>query len=106
MRRTILTALDVLDHASQCVRAWALATANGSEVSGLAARVAELERTVAELAPVPVVQRRRSHSPCRVCGGGVMLVLDGAPANGDWINGLCAGCRTLMTAHTISEVIP
>lgn len=73
---------------------------------GLALRVSELERAVEALAPVPVVERRRSNSPCCVCGGGVLLVLDGAPANGDWINGLCAGCRTLASARADSEVIP
>lgn len=96
--------VDGLDRLDGCAHPPAPVTATVD--LGLALRVAELERAVEQLAPIPVVERRRSSVPCIVCGGVVVLVLEGAPASGAWLNGLCAGCRTLASARPDSEVLP
>ena len=97
--------VDGLDRLDGCAHPAAPAPATVD--LGLALRVSELERAVEALAPIPVVERRRSSSPCSVCGGVVVLVLEGAPRGpGEWFNGLCAGCRTLASAKPNSEVLP
>lgn len=97
--------VDGLDRLDGCAHPAAPAPATVD--LGLALRVSELERAVEALAPIPVVERRRSNSPCCVCGGGVVLVLEGAPRGpGEWLSGLCAGCRTLASARADSEVLP
>lgn len=76
-------------------------------VEELAECVTRLESAVEALAPIPVSERRRGVHPCSVCGGRVVLVLEGAPRGpGDWFNGLCAGCRTFASTTPDSEVLP
>lgn len=97
--------VDGLDRLDGCAQPPAPAPATVD--LGLALRVAELERAVEQLAPIPVAERRRAAGPCSVCGSYVVLVLEGAPrGDGDWFNGLCAGCRAFAAAPPSSEVLP
>jgi hypothetical protein len=97
--------VDGLDRLDGCAQPPAPAPATVD--LGLALRVAELERAVEALDPLAVVERRRAAHPCPVCGGRVVLVLEGAPQSpAGWITGLCAGCRTLHSAKPGSEVLP
>lgn len=78
-------------------------------VEALEARISQVEGRTANLPALDVVERRRAPAPCCVCGGRVVLVLEGAPrreVDAGWFNGLCAGCLVSFCAPPDSEVIP